>query len=76
MKIDLNRLGTLSGYLGILVFATGVAGRFYREPEFIGHKAISILTVGIAFLVFGCWAKLEAGSGPPSDSQNSNNTSE
>jgi hypothetical protein len=60
MQNVLNQVGRYAGYLGILVCIAAVAGRFYGEPKFLGHAALSWIVLGIAFLVLGCWAKLEA----------------
>ena len=60
MKNILNQMGRYAGYVGILLCVAAVAGRFYGAPPFLGHAALSWLTLGIAFLVLGCWAKLEA----------------
>ncbi len=57
MKNAWNLLGTVGG-MAICVVA--VAGRFYGEPTFLGFAARSVLLMGIASMVFGCWAKLEA----------------
>ncbi len=56
----LNQVGRYAGYLGILLCVAAVAGRFYQAPRFLGHAALSWLVLGVAFLVVGCWAKLEA----------------
>ena len=60
MKGILNLVGSVAGYLGIAVCLVAVAGRFYGEPEFMGFEASSVLNMGIAFMVLGCWARLEA----------------
>ena len=59
MNTMLNKLGTISGVLGILICLAAVAGRFYGEKAFLGFQAINIFIVGIAFLVIACWVKLE-----------------
>jgi len=60
MKSTLNKLGTVSGIVGILICLVAVAGRFYGEKVFLGFQAINVFIVGIAFLVIACWVKLEA----------------
>lgn len=60
MKTTLNKLGTISGVLGILICLAAVAGRFYGEKAFLGFQAINVFIVGIAFLALACWIKLEA----------------
>ena len=60
MKNAWNLLGTVGGYLGMAICVVAVAGRFYGEPTFLGFAARSVLLMGIASMVLGCWAKLEA----------------
>jgi hypothetical protein len=60
MKNVWNPLGTVAGYLGIAICVVAVAGRFYGAPAFLGFAASSVLQMGIASMVLGCWAKLEA----------------
>ena len=60
MKATLNKLGTVSGIVGILICLVAVAGRFYGDPVFLGFQAINVFIVGIAFLALACWIKLEA----------------
>jgi hypothetical protein len=60
MKSVWSLLGTVAGYLGIAICAIAVAGRFYGEPAFLGFAASSVLLMGIAAMVLGCWAKLES----------------
>ncbi len=60
MKNAWNLLGTVAGYLGIAICVVAVAGRFYGAPTFLGFAASSVLRMGIASMVLGCWAKLEA----------------
>jgi hypothetical protein len=62
MKTILGPLGTISGALGVLISLAAIAGRFYGGQEFVGFQAISVFIVGIAFMVFGCFLKLEAGA--------------
>jgi hypothetical protein len=60
VKTTLNKLGSFSGFVGILICLVAVAGRFYGEPAFLGFQAINVFIVGIAFLILACWVKLEA----------------
>ncbi len=60
MKNAWNLLGTVAGYLGMAICVVAVAGRFYGAPAFLGFAASSVLLMGIASMVLGCWAKLEA----------------
>ena len=62
MKDLLGPLGTTSGALGVLISLAAVAGRFYGGREFLGFQAISILIVGMAFMIFACFLRLEAGA--------------
>jgi len=52
--------GTVGGYLGTLVCAVAIAGRFYGEPAVFGWVASNVLLLGVAILAFACWSKLEA----------------
>lgn len=60
MKNVLNKLGTVFGYLGILVCLLAAAGYCYGDPTFRGLNATGIYIGGIGLIVTGCWAKLEA----------------
>ena len=60
MKNVLNLVGSSAGYVGIAICIVAVAGRFYGAPTFLAFEASSVLIMGIAFMVLGCWAKLEA----------------
>jgi len=55
-----TQIGKYAGYLGVVVCVAAVAGRFYGSKEFLGFQAINVFIVGVAFLAFGTWAKLEA----------------
>jgi len=52
--------GTVGGYLGTLVCAVAIAGRFYGEPSVLGWTASNVLLLGATILVFACWSKMEA----------------
>jgi hypothetical protein len=60
MKNAWGLVGTVAGYLGIVICAAAIAGRFYGEPLFLGYEARAWLLLGMASMLLGCWAKLEA----------------
>ena len=60
MKKAFKIAGTVGGYLGTLVCAVAIAGRFYGEPAVFGWVASNVLLLGVAILAFACWSKLEA----------------
>jgi hypothetical protein len=60
MKTMLNKLGSISGFVGILICLVAVAGRFYGQPTFLGFQATNVFIVGIAFLALASWIKQEA----------------
>lgn len=62
MKCQLNCIGTIAGYAGIITCAAGVFGRFHGDFHFIGYQAADVFLVGVALMVLGCWAKLESSS--------------
>ncbi len=54
----MSMCGTLSAILGELICIGAVAGYFYGKPTVMGHKAITVFTIGIGFMVLGCFKKL------------------
>ena len=60
MKKAFKLAGTVGGYLGVVVCALGIVGRFYGEPLVFGFAASNMLLLGAALLAFACWCKLES----------------
>ena len=58
MKKMMSGCGTVAGILGELVCLAAVYGRFNGAPTVMGHKAISIFTVGVGLMVLGCFKKI------------------
>lgn len=58
MKKMMSSCGTLAGILGELICIAAVVGYFHGKPTVMGHKAITIFTIGIGFMVLGCFKKL------------------
>lgn len=60
MKKAFKIAGTIGGYLGTVVCAVAIAGRFYGEPAVFGWIASNVLLLGATILAFACWCKLES----------------
>ena len=60
MKNACKMCGTVGGYLGALVCAVAIVGRFYGEPMVFGFAASNMLLLGAVIAVFACWCKLES----------------
>ena len=60
MKKALKLAGTFAGYLGAVVTAIAIVGRFYGEPPVFGWCASNLMLLGATILVFACWCKLES----------------
>ncbi len=63
MKQKLDLAGSICGVLGAVVSVLGVALRLVlagNNPRGVIIAPRNILLVGIALMVFGCWAKLTA----------------
>jgi len=58
MNLNLNKIGTVIGVLGILVCLASVLGRFVGDAVFIDFQAINVFIIGVGLLVLGCFAKL------------------
>lgn len=58
MKARLALLSMLAGYLGLVLFAAAVVGRFYGEKPILGLNATNLFLVGIGVTVWGIWARL------------------
>ena len=60
MKYAFKVLGSVGGYVGVLVCLVAIAGRFFRNPLVLGFCASNMLLLGVAILAVACWSKLEA----------------
>jgi len=56
--MNLSKIGTVMGVLGILVCLASVLGRFIGDAIFMDFQAINVFIVGVGLLVMGCFAKL------------------
>lgn len=58
MKARLASLSILAGYLGLILYAIAVVGRFYGERPVLGMNATNLFLVGIGVTVWGIWARM------------------
>ncbi len=55
-------VGSLAGWLGALLCVAAVVARAMTKQPLFGHELATYLQLGIAMMVFGCFAKLEGAS--------------
>ena len=56
--MNLSKIGTVIGVLGILVCIASVLGRFIGDAIVVEFQAINVFIVGVGLIVMGCFAKL------------------
>jgi len=56
--MNLSKIGTVIGVLGILVCFASILGRFIGDAIFMDFQAINVFIIGIGLMVLGCFAKL------------------
>lgn len=60
MLVFIERSGNFAGLLGILVCLVAGISRMLGNWHTAGYATVTLFTLGIAFMVFACLAKLHA----------------